>query len=408
MLLSPKYQFKEFASRTKNFYGGRGKNIEKVDTALKRYWDHVQSANVMNQASSLLFVMQHCNIWMEVKKDVPSNRDDRFISRWREISDLGKEAEVTLRGLIANNLFAPVDHDSSVKSTTFNRQLDYEAKRLNHVGNRKVQVVKPLDPRYQFERTMHLESGKKNPLSMSEVNESYKMFVAAADEDQRKKMGKFGKEEFYSKGITELRPADTKKLEAFLESNGNRIEVLYLKRDLRLPYIAVIQNGLLFRHNGFDKWDTGRAVIYAMDEYGNLFIEGDNMKPKDMGFQHSSFLAGRPVLCAGSIKIEDGRLVSIDNSSGHYRPTQKNLYQALLELSNQKVTLDNVVCDVSDGPNGTGFYTSAEEVLANKGAMTSKHPSYYADGIEKKKRISAVAQHQNKRVDGPVPASRAE
>ena len=35
---------------------------------------------------------------------------------------------------------------------------------------------------------------------------------------------------------------------------------------------------------------------------------------------HSSFLAGAPVAAAGEIKVVNGRLVSISNGSGHYRP----------------------------------------------------------------------------------------
>jgi hypothetical protein len=70
--------------------------------------------------------------------------------------------------------------------------------------------------------------------------------------------------------------------------------------------------------------------IYAMDESGNLYFQPAGQ----VGLNHCSFLAGRPVLCAGTVGITGGDLGYIDNGSGHYRPTRQNLINCLEKLAN--------------------------------------------------------------------------
>ncbi|WP_290866212.1 hypothetical protein [Hamadaea sp.] len=87
-------------------------------------------------------------------------------------------------------------------------------------------------------------------------------------------------------------------------------------------------------HNG-----GGRAV-FVMDQNGNLFASnyhgvGD--------FHHSSFLAGGDVASAGELTVRNGVLEGMNNSSGHYKPTQGHHAQARDELLAQ---------GVQPGPNG--------------------------------------------------------
>lgn len=51
-----------------------------------------------------------------------------------------------------------------------------------------------------------------------------------------------------------------------------------------------------------------------------------------MEFYHSSFLSGKPGLCFGMIKVDNGEITYIDNRSGHYKPTKKNLINAVDKL----------------------------------------------------------------------------
>jgi len=57
---------------------------------------------------------------------------------------------------------------------------------------------------------------------------------------------------------------------------------------------------------------------------------------------HSSFLAGRPVAAAGTLFIKDGKIVSIDNASGHYRPDVKTLELVRQELAANGVDVGGI------------------------------------------------------------------
>jgi hypothetical protein len=66
---------------------------------------------------------------------------------------------------------------------------------------------------------------------------------------------------------------------------------------------------------------------YAMSTEGELFIR--KVDVGEMGkFAHSSFLAGADVLCAGTISVDQGRIIEITNESGHYQPRAANLAEA--------------------------------------------------------------------------------
>ena len=88
--------------------------------------------------------------------------------------------------------------------------------------------------------------------------------------------------------------------------------------------------------------------MYAMDKYGNLFAsEAETRKQLAQAgfaaFNHSTFNAGKEVICAGMITIVRGKLCWINNDSGHYKPTHENLRQALLMLMSDGANMDNVV-----------------------------------------------------------------
>ncbi|KAK9760404.1 hypothetical protein K7432_015592 [Basidiobolus ranarum] len=45
-------------------------------------------------------------------------------------------------------------------------------------------------------------------------------------------------------------------------------------------------------------------------------------------FHHSTFLAGGPVLCGGTIAVSHGELRELTNASGHYKPSKQQLEAA--------------------------------------------------------------------------------
>lgn len=70
--------------------------------------------------------------------------------------------------------------------------------------------------------------------------------------------------------------------------------------------------------------------VYAVDENDVFYTEVSTHSGQSLN--HCSFLAGRPVKCAGMIGITNGVVGYIDNGSGHYRPSRKNLVNCLEAL----------------------------------------------------------------------------
>jgi hypothetical protein len=106
----------------------------------------------------------------------------------------------------------------------------------------------------------------------------------------------------------------------------------------QLPLPVVKQRGEKFRTTGMDPVGSAFAenatvsydtALFVMDPMGGLFAAPQRMSR----FHHSSLLAGGPVACAGLMKVEGGRLTTIDNNSGHYKPEPENLLQVMDELS---------------------------------------------------------------------------
>jgi hypothetical protein len=78
-------------------------------------------------------------------------------------------------------------------------------------------------------------------------------------------------------------------------------------------------------------------AIWAMGPAGRLYVSSIQQPGL---FNHSSFLAGGSVICAGEIIIIDGKIKYISNRSGHYRPPDKTLDIAIDKLREQGVKLD--------------------------------------------------------------------
>lgn len=76
----------------------------------------------------------------------------------------------------------------------------------------------------------------------------------------------------------------------------------------------------------------GRCYTSPGEDTGNK-KEGWNL------FQHSSILSGGAVIYAGYITINNGVITSINNGSGHYRPTDRNTINALKVLEDNNVDI---------------------------------------------------------------------
>ncbi|MBQ7266489.1 MAG: hypothetical protein IJS61_10410 [Firmicutes bacterium] len=86
-----------------------------------------------------------------------------------------------------------------------------------------------------------------------------------------------------------------------------------------------------------DKIPNG-PITYVMDESGNIII-GKRSNPVNPNKRspHPMLIGGKDpkVQCAGMIRFNKGKILSIDNQSGHFRPNSKSMdkvYEALKKL----------------------------------------------------------------------------
>jgi hypothetical protein len=88
---------------------------------------------------------------------------------------------------------------------------------------------------------------------------------------------------------------------------------------------------------GSTHWSGGGRAIFVMDEHGNLYATLD----QDVGYiHHSSLLSGSPVVGAGEVEVQNGRLVALTDQSGHYQPTAEMNDQVLKSLRDQGLQTD--------------------------------------------------------------------
>lgn len=123
--------------------------------------------------------------------------------------------------------------------------------------------------------------------------------------------------------------------------------VRYLDDAARERTRLTVHDGRLFDKDGrpFDTsageahWSSEPSAIFVMDGKGNLYASNEHV-PRD--FHHSSLMAGQPVAGAGEIRVADGRLVNVTDSSGHYRPPPECLDQVVAYLKKEGVDFDGV------------------------------------------------------------------
>lgn len=70
---------------------------------------------------------------------------------------------------------------------------------------------------------------------------------------------------------------------------------------------------------------------------------------EENGFFHSAYLGGQPVSCAGSMLVEHGRILKVRGDSGHYKPTDSNMFALLQALQMLGVLLKDMKVVSFDG-----------------------------------------------------------
>lgn len=124
--------------------------------------------------------------------------------------------------------------------------------------------------------------------------------------------------------------------------NFIRAGVAYLNGIQRKSYLLevnggrLIQNGKIFSTKTHSTAHSGSGwAIFVASPDGD-FYAGSHVVSQ---FHHSSFLAGKPVLAAGEIIVENGYLKLITAKSGHYQPTKEQFFNGLKALERNRVHL---------------------------------------------------------------------
>jgi hypothetical protein len=114
--------------------------------------------------------------------------------------------------------------------------------------------------------------------------------------------------------------------------------VRYYNEEERQQFVITV-GSVLKRFNG--KPLVGDN-IFVMSKQNILYADNKDTT-SSVRLHHSSFLSGQAVKAAGHLYTDSsGKLYKIDNSSGHYGPTDAHLAQALAVLKKQGVDLDEV------------------------------------------------------------------
>lgn len=115
-----------------------------------------------------------------------------------------------------------------------------------------------------------------------------------------------------------------------IDSSDTKAESIIYPLDNRSKTVecVTIKNGQLFEKDSDTLINTTQYrgkqngyAAYVIDLEGNLYIN-----PHKVGqYHHSSFIGGKKVLCAGMIKVIDGKIRNINTNSGHYKPSNLHL-----------------------------------------------------------------------------------
>jgi hypothetical protein len=237
-----------------------------------------------------------------------------------------------------------------------NALVDYEDRKIK-VTPAHGAAVKGLQPGYAMERQTYLAGGKSAvPYSGSKVHG-----VAPAGTFGSLKQAEFVKLAEGIKGASQMYWC-TKEQRLRNRITYARDRGIWEAIDKKVVHHTCAPGGSVGHELGLR--------LFAMDRYGNLFVDNINftfmqqsgmvgstansiLVAKNRGIvNHSSICAGREVICAGCLFIWHGQLIHIDNNSGHYAPTPdhlRNLLAILIKDTGLKTSYLRVQAQTAQG-----------------------------------------------------------
>lgn len=113
-----------------------------------------------------------------------------------------------------------------------------------------------------------------------------------------------------------------------------------------------------------------------------LNLQHDENRPRGITYErihHTTPVGAMPVTGAGIMELDDGWIVSVSDSSGHYQPTATNQYNALVALEQDGYALTQSV-SAADSPDGVAGYRGAT-ISITGGVGTDQRPTSKAEWI---------------------------
>ncbi len=414
------YQKAKLAAKrcAENLDISRGRDINKVDSALKEYIK-VKDSTPRTKIAALQALINACLEWLG-KKKLKSNRhivkeveqvNHVFVNRKGTITTLANEALKELFSVLINNDMVGRDDLGRIKFfiNKTNHSLHRQAWRIDHMGNARQRTNLPgqtqtfgpkalrnMGDDYTFERTSYLDYKRQNNLhkgnsrnrpdlspegihfSGSGVHATHKAITnAGAIVDQKNQQrAAEGKapinrtngmmnnlnirpadrdrfrpafEELVQADVHHLTPDQWRLLDEIGRIGLHSGSVDYYKRDQRYKFMAIADGQGRLRDSENKLITAPEGNAYAMDQYGNFF-QHDAFKGREgyLYFNHSSFNAGKEVICAGTLCIENGIIKLLTNETGHYKSTRQNLVNCLDVLYCEGVDLTTTEVRISE------------------------------------------------------------
>jgi hypothetical protein len=335
----------------------RGPQLHLIDTSLKTFEDGFILSDDARKRLAVQ-IMQACKNWLVAKAGKSTGNSGK---RRHAIEQLG------------NQLFAWLQY----------KQFEERKAALpNGFAN-----VRAMRPGYLMERTLYEQSHKKKmPVSASYIHEVMEhqqsnAYNATANTYRGRTFGQLTARDFQDLDSAyggQISMADPMGDPGSMAKTQVPRMVLFLNKQERIKRQLIVQpDGLLYE--GFDKpFDTGIMVrAYVIDEYGNFFSSNE-VFDRQYSFNHSTFNAGKEVICAGTLKAKDGQLTKITNSSGHYKPSRTDLHNAVQFLANAGADLTKLQVTVAE-PDATRpgkmiehDYDNAQTFINNMNAVPSR------------------------------------
>jgi hypothetical protein len=278
--------------------------------------------------------------------------------------------------------------------------------------NRNSFIGKTLDPHYSGERDSYLASNKTKAVSMNNfIDSAYEVQAilrrngihTAEDKLADKAMQRFPQPD-ENDNLKQIQAKELQWIESLSENEFQAVfevadrnaparmqtQVMMLDKMSRLRKMVNMMQGKVQDIYMQDISTTPRRSsglmmewMWAMDLYGNFFISDDLTAELQQAqdrrrFNHSSFMAGGEILCAGMLCVDAGQLLLITNGSGHYKPSVSLLRAAVQVLADEGIDLSQTCVGRVDGSQGSApsSHCMAADFLQNENCPDDKSSPY--------------------------------